>query len=330
MSKGGGGAIGFMGGGGAAFGSLLGNGNPFDMSKNGIGDLSGSNKQAKIAQQMAEAEQQARMAVTKEARAGADRMRLAAQSPQQLQALDAGLKAAQTQVDFDLKQLAAVDPAIMEASKQVLDLLQGKQAAVNDPAMKQRAGQRQQLVDSLRAQYGPGAESSSIGQRALQQFDQQSDVMFQQNQQNTLGNMMGIATTKTGGVGFGQLMGAAQGYGSYQDRQLQAEGMGTQGILQGMSGEVQSAGTPYVGEMLRAGFQRQKYEQVSSDMRSIGRSWSTFGQSNKGGGGGAQGGGQVPLSGYGGTGDGAWNNNSFTNQSGWQPMSAQGNEYYRP
>ncbi len=251
-------------------------------------DIFGITDQAKYAQRAAEAEQAQRRATTAEARAGRERLLMAAQSPQQLAALERGLQAAQTQVDADLRQLAAIDPAIMEASKQVLELLQGKQAAVNDPAMKQRTAQRQQLVNSLKSQYGPGAESSSIGQRALQQFDDQSATMFQQNQMSTLGNAFGIATTRVQGPGFGQLMGAAGGFGDYQGRLMGAEAGGTQNILGAMNGEVQGAGAQFTSDLIQSGARRQFFENMESDARQIGRSAATGGMSNfadKGGGG---------------------------------------------
>lgn len=248
------------------------------------GDTTGVVKQARYAEATAVAEQNARIAVTKEAREARDRANLAAQSPQQLAALERGLSSAQTQVDADLRQLAAIDPAIMEASKQVLELLQGKQAAMNDPAMKQRSSQRENLVNSLRAQYGPGAESSSIGQRALQQFDQQSATMFQQNQMGTLGNAMGIASTRIQGPGFGQLMNVAGGFGDYQNRILGAQTTGDANVLSAMTGEVTGAGAGNVGELIRAGAQRQVATDIHNDGRQIGRTWATMGAGGKGGG----------------------------------------------
>ncbi len=256
------------------------------LGKFNLGNLSGANDQARLAQQMAMAEQAKREAMTVEARAAHDRLNLAAQSPQQLAALDRGYSAAQTQVDTDLRQLAAIDPAIMEASHQVLKLLQGGQAEVNGPAMQQRQSQRQQLVDSLRSQYGPGAESSSIGQRALQQFDMQSNTMFQQNQMNTMGNLFDMAKTRVNGPGFGQMMNVAGGYGDVASRMANAEQVGSAGILNAMGNEVQGAGAPFVQDMMKAGFRRQKYEQVSSDMRQMGRTWGTMGAGSKGGSGG--------------------------------------------
>jgi hypothetical protein len=286
MGKGGGGLGGIvktqtqglgLGGSGGGAGDLFGS---LARTRN---DVFGISDQAKYAQQAAMAEQAQRQAVTAEARAARERMNLAAQSPQQLAALERGLSAAQTQVDADLRQLAAIDPAIMEASKQVLTLLQGGKAAVNDPAMQQRQAQRQQLVDSLKAQYGPGAESTSVGQRALRQFDMESATMFQQNQQNTLGNLFGMATHRVQGAGFGQLMTAAGGFGDYQNRILGAEQAGSQGILQGMTGEVQGAGAQFTADLLKAGGRRQWFSMMEDDGRQIGRTWATMGAGGKGG-----------------------------------------------
>lgn len=265
------------GGGGISAGGLGGTITKFNNS------ISGVDKQAKYAQQAAMAEQAKREAVTAEARASRDRLNLAAQSPQQLAALEKGLSAAQAQVDTDLRQLAAIDPAIMEASKQVMTLLQGGRAAVNDPLMQQRDMQRKQLVDSLRAQYGPGAESSSIGQRALQQFDMQSNMAFQQNQQNTLGNLFGMATTRVNGAGFGNLMTAQQGFGDYQNRILGAQQAGDQNVLAAMGGEVAGAGAQYVGNMIQAGAQRQFFTDIHNDGRQIGRAWGSMGKAKGGG-----------------------------------------------
>lgn len=246
-------------------------------------DVFGINSQAGIAQNAAMAEQAARQAMTTEARGARDRINLAAQSPQELQALERSLGAAQQQVDTEMRQLEAIDPAILEASKQVLGLLRGETAAVNNPLQTQRQSQRQQLVNSLRAQYGPGAESTSIGQRMLQQFDMESNSMFAQNQQNTLGNLFGIATTRVNGAGLGNLMGVAQGFGSRANRLTGAEQAGSQNILAALGGEVQSAGAQFTGDMLRAGATRQFFENIEGDARQIGRTWATMGMGGKGG-----------------------------------------------
>jgi hypothetical protein len=267
-------------------GGTIKNGDPFGAAAGARNDIFGISDQAKYAQRAAEAEQAARVGVTNEARAARDRANAAAQSPQQLAALQRGLEAAQTQVETDLRQLAAIDPAIMEASKQVLDLLQGKEAAVNSPMMKQRAQQRQNLVNSLKSQYGPGAESSSIGARALQQFDDQTNTMFQQNQMATTGQMMGIASTRMQGPGFGQLMGVASGFGDYQNRILNAQQSGDRNVLAGMQEEVQGAGAQYVSDLLKAGGRRQWYTMMEDDGRQIGRTWATMGAGGKGGRGG--------------------------------------------
>lgn len=260
-------------------------------------ELFGINEQADYAQYAAQAQQRALQGVTAEARAARDRMNLAAQSPQQLAALERGLSAAQTQVDTDLRQLAAIDPAIMEASKQVLGLLKGEQAAVNNPLMQQRQSQRQQLLNSLRSQYGPGAESTNIGQRALQQFDMESNTLFQQNQMGALSNAFNVATARPIGRGFEQLMATGQGFGNYQNRLLDAERLGSQNILAALGGEAGSAGAEFTRDIIRTGANRQFYEQMEDDARQIGRSWATMGMSSKGGSGSGVGGGGTGNSG---------------------------------
>lgn len=247
-------------------------------------DVFGITDQAKYAQAAALEQQRAQQAVTAEARASRDRLNLAAQSPQQLFALNRGLAAAQEMVDRDLKQLAAIDPAIMEASKQVLSLLKGEQAGVNAPAMEQRNSQRAQLVNMLRSQYGPGAESSGIGQRTLQKFDMETNSMFQQNQMNSLNNVFNVATSRPQVRGIGELYTGAQGYGNMQDRFLNAEQVGSQNILNALGGEVGSAGARFTSDMIRAGGRRQFAEAMEGDARQVGRTWATMGMGGKGGG----------------------------------------------
>lgn len=266
MGKGGGGLGGIVGSVTSPLSKVTGF-NPFEAVSDFRNDMFGINDQADAAQAGAMAEMRARQAATAEARQARNRMNLAAQSPQQLAALERSLAAARTQVDTDLKQLAAIDPAIMEASKQVMQILQGGQSAQTAGIMSQRNQQRQELLNSLRAQYGPGAESTSIGQRALQQFDLQTNSV----QQNALGNLFGIATTRVAGPGFAQLMGAAGGFGDYQGRLLGAEQAGSQNILGAMLGEVQSAAAPYTSDLLKAGARRQFWENLEGDVRQIGR-----------------------------------------------------------
>lgn len=274
MAKGGGGVGGalkkvtsFAGGGGAlgSYGKAL---------PGFIGDISGSNAAARAAQRAAEAQQ----AMAQQTRADildygkkyeADLMGLAAATPQELAALSRSFSSAEQNLSREQRLLDAIDPALMEASKQALSLLRGESAGINKPMQDMRAMQRQQLVDSLRSQYGPGAESSSIGQRLLRDFDMKSTNMVAENQQSALGQVFGIATSDVGArqrAGIGQLMSVGQGYGALQARQMDARQAAGQSMLGALSGTSQqminTAGAQYTGDALRAQAQMGLFNQA--------------------------------------------------------------------
>jgi hypothetical protein len=71
--------------------------------------------------------------------------------------------------------------------------MQGKSAAGLKPLQNQRAQQRQQLQASLASQLGPDYATSSQGQNALNQFDQQSADQMNNAQQAAIGQYMGYA-----------------------------------------------------------------------------------------------------------------------------------------
>lgn len=184
---------------------------------------------------------------------------LAQASPEELNALGRSYQAASTGLDRESKLLASIDPALMEASDQALKLLRGETASINKPMQDLRNSQRQQLLNSLRSQYGPGAESSSIGQQALQKFDMETNSMFAQNQQSALAQVFNIANTDVGSrqrAGIASLQQVGQGYSALQDRRLNAHMNASTGLLGALSGTsqqmIQTAGAPYVGDAIRA------------------------------------------------------------------------------
>lgn len=223
----------------------------------------------------------------------ADLTDLSKATPQELNSLQAAYNSSTKQLEREERMIAAIDPSILEASKQALSLLRGETAAANNPLMAARNAQRQQLLNSLRSQYGPGAESTSIGQRALSQFDMESNSMFQQNQQNSLGQMFGIATTDLGARtqrATQNFLPIAQGYGNLQERQVQARQAGGQGQLSAFMGTnqgiMQSAGARYVGQAIQGqALQSTGQQWQNSDSQMMG---SAMGMFTGGMGGGAQ------------------------------------------
>lgn len=239
-----------------------------------VGNVSGSNRAARAAENAAAAQadmaRRTREEILSQGQTNQQRaMALAEATPQELASLGRAYSAADKALSREEKLVSTIDPALMEASKQVLGLLRGETADINKPMNEMRASQRQQLVNSLRAQYGPGAESSSIGQKALQQFDMQTNSLFAENQRNALAQTFGIAGSDFGGRlsrGISGLQTAGLGYSALQDRKLNTQlstGNSMLGALSGTSQQmINSAGSQYVGEMLRSQAQMQTFNQA--------------------------------------------------------------------
>jgi hypothetical protein len=145
--------------------------------------------------------------------------------------------------------IAQIDPTIMEASQQALRLMRGEQASTLGPLKQQRDAQRQQLVNTLREQLGPGAETSTAGIQALTRFDQETSGIFAGAQQQAL-------------QGLGQTFGA---FSSYKPSMLQeSRGLGALGgeraglqmdrarvLAQAGQPMIQSAGAQFTGDVMR-------------------------------------------------------------------------------
>lgn len=242
---------------GGPMGALVGGG--LGLASSLLGGSSARAAQQAAMAQAEEARRQQAMILQQGGKNRAEAMSLADASPQELAALSRAYSQTSTQLDRQERLLQAVDPAIMEASNQVLKLIRGESAGLSQALGAQRQSQRQALVNSLRSRFGPDAENSSIGQRILSQFDMQSDVMHQQAQQSSLSQAMGVAGHDFGAPqtrNIGQLQQIGQGYGALQERKLNAS-MGTgNAMLAALGGSsapvIQSAGAPYVGDALRA------------------------------------------------------------------------------
>lgn len=224
----------------------------------------GQQEAAQGAQSAAEAQQSAAAVTRADAlreskRLETDANRLAQATPQELQAYQASLNSATAGLAQRERQIAAIDPALMEASQQVLKLLRGEDAASLKPAMAQRQQQRQQLVNSLRSKYGPGAEESSLGQKILSQFDMDSNVLTSQLQQSALNQTFGIAsqagqvTDRTNALAG--INNAGTNFSNLQSRLLNSRmqtGVTTLGALSGTSQQmINTAGAQYTGQALQ-------------------------------------------------------------------------------
>jgi len=258
----------------------LSSGNPLDdlwgdLTGRGAADAAGLASMAQLRQA-----RESRDAIMGEsARGERDIMSLAQATPAELQAQEQALAMGGKQLAADERLLASIDPALMEASQKALSMLRegyqspqsGRVPAAYAPFEAQRQAERQKLVNSLQSQYGPGAETSSIGSKALREFDlagatQSAQFGMQQDQQNYgrfqdafqgASNLANLLGGQRQGIdlqarGFNQI-GTA---GIFQNRMLNSR-TGLHGSsLAALSGAqaplIQSAGAPYVAQQARA------------------------------------------------------------------------------
>jgi len=253
----------------------------------------GANRSARAAGSAAEAQlAEARRQSQRAEQLGADLQTqvrdLSAATPQELAAFERSIQSASNLVARDKKLLDAIDPALMEASTQALQLLRGDDAAALGPVKAQRAMQRQQLLRTLREQMGPGAETSSAGQKALQQFDMETTSLMNQVQQGTLSMLLGTAQTQRAqsaqstGAEINAFQNAGIGFGNISNRQTQAAlgaGIATLGAVTGTGQSItQSAGAPFV----QAQLQGQAQQAMGNQLTNVGATVGMYGLMNGG------------------------------------------------
>lgn len=271
MGKGGGGSSNPFGGG--VIGKFVGGVQGLHQDWTGVSDQAEAAGRAAQAAE-AEARRQRAELITEGRSQQAEVMRLAQASPSELRAYEGSLTAAFRQNEQDLKLMDSIDPALMEASSQVLSLLKGESLSMGKSYESSRAMARSKLVDQLRAQYGPGAEASSIGQRALQDFDAKTAEGAFGMQQQSLGSLMGILQARpTMANSFGMLTQAGQNFSGIQNRMVGAQLQSGSNMLQAMTGGNQqvmnTVGSQYTEQLVRGRGQQQNHQTGVSFMSSM-------------------------------------------------------------
>lgn len=175
-----------------------------------------------------------RSAIGREQNAGYDIQRAiaAAKNPEELAALESAMANQGRFLERQQQVLANIDPAVMEASRQTLAIMQGKESQFLDPIRRDRADKRKALVDNLRSQLGPGAETGTAGIQALNQFDKETSLTLSTQRQQALDQVWGIANqgaqTSSGAnsQGVQATLGLTGALGAYSGRQAQAGFLG--------------------------------------------------------------------------------------------------------
>lgn len=217
---------------------------------------------------------------------------------------DKALSAQDKNLSRQEQMVAQIDPTVLAASKQAADLLAGKSASSLAPIQAQRNQQRQQLLSNLRAQLGPGAETSTAGIQALNQFDMQTNSLLAGQQQGalqlanqTFGTFSGYGQGINQSIGqMAQITGARAGLQGNYANMLNAANQGVQ----------QNAGAPYLGDYLR------------------GQQNAAFGRQMLGAA--IQGGSMAAMGGFGGGGAGAAGAGAAAGSGSFGPMAGQ--SYY--
>lgn len=169
-------------------------------------------------------------------------------TPEELAQVDRAVQLNEQDIARKTKLIEASDPAIIESGRQALRLLKGEEARTLDPIRRSRQERRQVLQDRLRSQLGSGFETSTAGIQAISRFDQETDTLLAQEQDRSLGRLLGVAERTTQQQGLAGAAGRsaqlAQLIAAPQRRRLAAI---TQTPL------TQFAGAPFVQQAQQAG-----------------------------------------------------------------------------
>lgn len=162
---------------------------------------------------------------------------------------DTAIKAQERGLARQEELIAQIDPAIIEASQQALKLLRGESSSTLAPLERQRAQQRQTLLNTLREQLGPGAETSTAGMQALTRFDSETSNVMAGQQQNALQGIGSIyGTLSNFKPSIAQEAGALSGLAANRFGIAQGQASTLMGAQQAV---IQNAGAQFTGDVLR-------------------------------------------------------------------------------
>ena len=221
----------------------------FPLIGEALGALTGYDA-AKAKEKMAQAELEQQRSDRQAALAAAD-------NPHEIAQLEQSVRMNERDLARREQLIASADPALIEAGKQALALLQGKEAATLGVVRKQREQQKTQLQNTLRQRLGTGFETSTAGIQAMAAFDQQTDSLIAQEQDRTLGRLLGVTQDTAGRYGTQENVRSAAGlagqYGNIANRRISA-----------ITGQPINAGLQYAGDLYQAQANQQLFKDVLS------------------------------------------------------------------
>lgn len=144
--------------------------------------LAGSFMGAQSAQNAAKAQEEAANNYNKFLQGQQQKALALVNNPADMAAYDQALHAQEQVVQKQQALAESLSPNLIDIGKQLHGLLNGQSAPVLDNLKNQRALQRQQLVERMNQQMGPGGQTSSAGIQALNQFDTETSNVLSQAQ----------------------------------------------------------------------------------------------------------------------------------------------------
>lgn len=115
----------------------------------------------------------------------------------------AALQQTQNSIDKQQAQLDAMDPQVKAAGSELYSLLTGQSTKVLQPIQQQLQRQRNERMNELASQLGPGFMTTSAGIEAMNKFDTDAAATLNNVQQNYLSNItqsyLGLAGTENQG-----------------------------------------------------------------------------------------------------------------------------------
>lgn len=196
---------------------------------------------------------------------------------QGLASLDRDIKNQEKNLARQEQLISQIDPTILEASQQALRLLRGQESSSLAPVKAQRDMQRQKLLNQLREQLGPGAETSTAGIQALTRFDSETNNLMAGQQQSALQGL-GQTANQFNAVRpdmFREIMGLS-GLGQEKTKLQYNQAAALSGAWQGMQ---QTAGAQYTGQMMQAQQQQALNNQLIGGAVKLGSAYATGGLS---------------------------------------------------
>ena len=168
---------------------------------------------------------------------------------QGMASLDRDIKNQEKNLARQEQLISQIDPTIIEASQQALRLLRGDKASTLGPLEQQRATARQKLVNQLRTQLGPGAETSSAGIKALTAFDQETSGLFAGAQQQALSNLGGVSSQFSSQRP--DMLREIQGLSNFGQGKTNLQFQRAAALSNARQGLMQTAGAQYTGDAIR-------------------------------------------------------------------------------